>query len=177
MRLLAEETYFEELELVENELMDQYVRNSLTSDERTKVDQRLLRDARQQQKLGFARALVFQSDERAAAGQKVVPLVPRVKGPLTNTYLRIAAGLILVAGLAVVVWMLARRASDLDRGMAALNQAHSKNRLIESRVSALVYAPLKAPRGGNDQGTMDRQARDYSERLLLDAVQQRDNAS
>lgn len=178
MRLLADDAYFEELELVENELIDQYVRNSLTSDEREKLEQRLLRSAPQQQKLGFARALLLQSDERAAATPKVVKLVPpSVKRPFANTYLRIAAGLILVVGLGVVVWTLWGRTSDVDRGMAALNQAHNKNRLIQSRISALIYAPLRAPRGGNDQGTMDRQARDYSERLLLDAVNQRKDAS
>src|SRR3569832_910914 len=100
VRLLADDAFFEELELVENELMDQYVRNSLTSDERAKLEKRLLRDAGQQQRLGFARALSLESDQRAADRQKVVPLVrPPVKKPFANPYLRIAAGLIVAAGL------------------------------------------------------------------------------
>ena len=65
--------------MAENELIDEYARNTITADERKKLEQRLLRSKEQQQKLAFAMALDAEVEERA----KVVPLVaPKPKPPV-----------------------------------------------------------------------------------------------
>ena len=183
VRLLSDDSYFEELELVENELMDQYVHNSISADERAKLEERLLRNPRQQQKLAFAGALDAESEARGVEkdkviGDEVVPLVSREKKPLKDRtyYYRIAAVVIAVVGLALSLWLVPGRKSDVERGMIALNQAQGDERLIQSRISELNYARVKPTRGPQD-GLADRQARDYSERLLQDAVNQRKDAA
>ena len=177
LRLLSDESYFEEFELIENELMDQYVHNSLSTEDREKLESRLLRGEWQQQKLEFVKALDAESFARATAKEKVAQLVPHsARTSHSAAYFKIAAGIIVAVGLGLIVWVVLGRKSDVDRGMIALNQAHSKERLVQSRISGLNYAPARQLRG-NEQGAMDRPARDYAERLLLDAVNQRGDAA
>ena len=176
MRLLSDEAYFEELEVVENELMDEYVQNTVSTDERAKLDRRLLRSKQQQQKLTFATALNAESEERAAAKGKVVPLVRPAKRARFDSYLKIAAAVIVAAGLLLSLWVLLGRRSDVEQGMVALNEAQGNERLIQSRISQLNYAQLHDVRGPRP-GLQNRQARDHSERLLLDAVDEEQNAA
>lgn len=173
MRLLADESYFEELELVENQLMDQYVHNSISTADREKLEVRLLSGKHQQQKLAFAKALDVESAAKAATKRKTA----RWRSTPSTQYFKIAAALVIAAGLGLILWVVLGRKSDVDRGMIALNQAHSKERLIQSRISKLNYAPQPKELRGNEQGSMDRSARDYSERLFLDAVDQSGDAA
>jgi CHAT domain-containing protein/lipoprotein NlpI len=183
VRLLSDDAYFEELELVENELMDQYVHNTISEDERAKLEKRLLLNQRQQKKLAFARALDAESEARGAekdkaVSYKVVPLVSREKRrPKDRTYYyRIAAVVIAVVGIALSFWLVLGRKSDVERGMIALNQAQGDERLIQSRISEVSYARMKPTRGPQD-GLADRQSRDYSEILLREAVNRRKDAA
>ncbi|HEV2837630.1 MAG TPA: CHAT domain-containing protein [Pyrinomonadaceae bacterium] len=176
-RLLSDDSYFEELELVENELIDQYVQDSVSADERAKLEKRLLGNPRQRQKLAFARALDAESEVRGAEKANVVILPSRRKKTLWDpSYYKIAAMLIAVVGLSIVLWIVLGRKSDVERGMIALNDAQGDERLVQSRISELKYAPVKTLRGPQ-QGLANRQARDYSERLLLDAVRARNDAA
>ena len=182
-RLVSDDAYFEELELVENELMDEYVQNKVSADERAKLESRLLKSKQQQQKLAFAMALDAESEARATENAtatenaKVVPLVrPAARRTSFDSYLKIAASIIVAVGLGLSLWVFFARESDVDRGMVALNQAQGSERLIQSRISQLNYAEARIVRGGQT-GLQDRQARDYSERLLLDAVNQEQDAA
>lgn len=173
VRLLSDEAYLEELDVVESELMDEYVQNKVSPDERAKLESRLLNSKYQQQKLAFARAL----DEESEARAKVVPIKAPARKPVSySPYFKIAAAVIVAFGLLLILWLLLGRKSDVDRGMVALNQAQGNERLIQSRISELNYAEVRTLRG-NQTGLQDQQARDYSERLLLDAVNQKQDAA
>ncbi len=176
VRLLSDEAYFEELEMVESELMDEYVQDKVSEDERAKLESRLLRNKHQQQKLAFAGTLDAESEARAAAKAKVVPLVVRARKAAFSPYLKTAAGVIVAVGLLFGLWLLLGRKSDVERGMIALNQAQGNERLIQSRISQLNYAEVRSFRG-NQTGLQDSEARNYSERLLLDAVHQKQDAA
>jgi stress-induced-phosphoprotein 1 len=177
LRLVSDEAYFEELEWVENELVDEYVQNRISADERTKLESRLLKSKQQQQKLAFAMALDAEGEARAAEKAKIVSFIPpAAKRTSFDSYLKIAAAVIVAVGLALTLWVLLGRESDVDRGMVALNQAQGNERLIQSRISQLNYAEVRIVRGGQT-GLHDRQARDYSERLFLDAVKQKQYAA
>jgi tetratricopeptide (TPR) repeat protein len=176
VRLVSDEAYFEELELVENELMDEYVQNTVSADERAKLEHRLLNSKQQRQKLAFAQALDDESEARATAKAKVVPIAVSKPTVAFNPYLKIAAALIVAVGLMLSLWVLLGRESDVERGMVALNQAQGNERLIQSRISQLNYAEARVLRGG-PTGLQDRQARDYSERLFLDAIKQKQDAA
>lgn len=177
VRLLEDDAYFEELEVVESELMDEYVQNKVSADERAKLERRLLNSKRQQQKLAFASALDAESEARATEKAKVVPIaVPARKSVWSSPYLKIAAAVIVAFGLLLSLWVLLGPKSDVERGMVALNQAQGNERLIQSRISQLNYGEMRTLRGGQAK-LQDQQARDHSERLLLDAVNEKQDAA
>lgn len=176
-RLLADESYFEELEIVETELIDDYAQDKISAGEREELEKRWLGDKQQRQKLVFAKALDLESEERRKQKEKVTPLVPRgPKQTLFTPNLKIAAGLIVAFAAGLILWVMLGRKSDVDRGMIALNQAQGNQRLIESRISGLNYAENRRSRG-DQPGLADREARNYSERLFRAAIDQRHDAA
>ncbi|HEU4434260.1 MAG TPA: tetratricopeptide repeat protein, partial [Pyrinomonadaceae bacterium] len=185
VRLLSDDAYFEELELVENELIDEYARQTISAEERKKLEKRLLSNKQQQQKLAFAMALDAEVEERAKAKEaengKVVRMPPP-KPPMpkpsvwSSPYLKIAALVIVAVGLSIALWLLLRK-SDVEKGMIALNEAQGNERLIQSRVSGLNYAEKRTLRGNEVPTLQDRQARDYSESLFLQSVRAKQDAA
>ena len=180
---MSDEAYFEEFELVENELIDEYAQERIPAEERKKLEKRLLRSKQQQQKLAFAMAMDAEVEERArgneVANEKVVPLpvpAPRPKPIWSTPYLKIAAGIVIAVGLAIALWLLLQK-SDVEKGMIALNQAQGNERLIQSRVSGLKYAEKRTLRGNEAPALQDRQARDYSELLFQQAVRDKQDAA
>ena len=190
---MSDESAFEELELVENELIDEYARNTSSPEERKKLEKRLLATKQQQQKLAFAMALDAEVDKRAKETEKdegqekanVVPLVapdpkpqphPKPQPVWFSPYLKIAAMVIVAAGLPTAVWFFIARQSDVDKGMIALNKAQGDERLIQSRISGVNYGELRTVRGNETPRLNDTQARDYSERLFSDSINQKHDA-
>ena len=182
---MSDEAYFEELELAENELIDEYAQAKTPADERAKLEKRLLRSKQQQQKLAFAMALDAEVEERAKEIGKdpdkdnVFPLPlpkPKPRPVWFNPQLKIAAGVIIAVGLSVGLWLLLQK-SDVEKGMIALNQAQGNQRLIQSRVSGLNYAQNTTLRGNEKPALQDRQARDYSELLFQQSVSDKQDAA
>ena len=178
-RLLTDGDFFDELELVENDLIDQYVQRRLSEEERAWLEQRLFQNPQQLKKLAFATSLNEAACERAVPKHKVVALETRTQKATTflQRYWKIAAAVVVVGGLALAVWVLVGRgASDVDRGMLALNDAYKNERLVESRISELNYAPLRQSRGA-EPPNVDTLARSHAELLLLEAVRQTGSAA
>ena len=149
--MLSDGEFFEEYELIENELIDQYVYQRLSDEERMLFEKHLLQSPQQHQKLAFAMALSETATDHVARTNEPVPLEshrPRRKILMPHVF-KIAAGIIVAVGIALAGWILmGRRTSDVERGMLALNKAYKKQRLVESRISEINYSPLIAERGG-----------------------------
>jgi len=90
--------------------------------------------------------------------------------------LKIAAVVVVAAGLAIALWFLLGRKSEVDRGMLALNQAYKNERLVESRISEMNYSPLPQTRGG-ESPNIDGLARRQAELTFLEAVRTRGDAA
>src|SRR6267143_641182 len=65
-RYLEDETLFEELQEIEDELIDDYVGGALTAEQQAQFEQYFLRSPQRREKLEFARAMT----ERAVAWKK-----------------------------------------------------------------------------------------------------------
>lgn len=177
--MLTDAEFFEELELIENDLIDQYVQRRLSVEEKALFEKRLLQTEPQRKKLAFATALNEAASERAVTKDKVVSLEARApkRTLFSRKLLKIAAAVMVAGGLALAFWVLVgRRPSEIDRGMLALNQAYKNERLVESRISEINYAPLRQTRGA-ESANVDALARSQAERLLLDAVRNSGSAA
>lgn len=177
-RLLSDDEFFEEFELIENELIDQFVYGRLSDEEKVLFEEHLLQTPKQRERLAFAMALKEETTDHLARTIQVVPFEPRPTiRILSPSLLKIAAMLIVAVGLPVTAWILVgRRTSDVERGMLALNQAYKNERLVESRISEVNYSQFRPARGGQGS-TVDTRALNEAELRLSESVRTRGSAA
>lgn len=186
-RLLIEDPYFQELLALEDDLIDEYLGDALSAADKERFEQHFLSTPERRQKLRFAVSL----KKYIAAAQDVsaqdVTAPPSVMQPirlagfrsrpwLANTYLRAAAAVLIIIGLAWGGWYLFLRQSEIDKGLLAFKAAYRRERPLEARLSALDYAPLSETRG-NAPGAFDSASRNRAERILLDAAAEHPGAA
>lgn len=189
-RLLREEEFANQVLLIEDELIEDYVLGELSSKEQQQFQKYFLTTPRRRRKLMMVEglkerasidmpALVGSSGEQVNTATKVSNV--RVAAPSWWTKLfqprwKIAAfaALILVAGLGV--WRAFLYQSPVERGLIALNVAYKQQRPLEARITGISYAPLSAKRGGEPEN-VDYRARDLSQSLLLGAASENPSPS
>jgi tetratricopeptide (TPR) repeat protein len=165
--------------MAENELIDEYVHERLSDEERALFVKHRLQTPQQNQKLAFATALNEASRERAVSRAKVVTLAERAptRTVFSPAFMKIAAVVIVAVGLALALWFwLGSRESDVDRGMLALNRAYKNERLVESRISGVNHSPLPNVRGASSPN-IDGRARDEAEFVLRNAANSKGDAA
>lgn len=156
LRLLSDAGYSEELDIVADELIDQYVSGALPESDQQPFNAHFLKSQARRDKLEFARALKQRKAELRWAKR------------LYRFYLPAAAAAVLLIGLGVVVWRSFQNRSEVNEGLIALQSAYRDQRPIEARISGFGYAPLLEQRGGEPKA--DYVQLDRAERRLSDAV-------
>ena len=190
-RLFADDDAFEELQLVKEDLIDQYVKDEFTAAERRNFERNFLTtderraDVRRAQALaryaGRKMAELRQPQEKKLSkdGDRPRPRwwwLPRRLTPAGNSVVALplnpawafAVTVLVVAALSFVVWRGFFYQSDLQRGLLALKSTYRLQRPVESRLTALDYAPLPNTRGNNNK-QIDTLSQERAERLLRDA--------
>ncbi len=154
-RFAQDDALFATVEAVEDEIIDDYVRDRLASHERARCEERLLASPGQHERVAFARALAART--AATPAPRRASAAPRRRlAPL----LAWAAVLLLAAGLGLTV----RETRVLDaalrdsgaRERAALGQAEALRRQLEvlerQHVPADVQTPRRVLRSGWERG-------------------------
>lgn len=180
LRLLTDDAFAEEMEIVEDELTDQYVGGTLTDEERQQAESRFINSSKRQSDFRFAMALQRHASEREAEKHRALTAadreLPRTRPRFTSSvYFRVAAILLVVFGLGFALWQMYFRVTDIDRGVMALREAYRNERLTEARLTGFNYAPFVVMRGQEGE-RIDYASRDRAERLLLDVLAARPNA-
>jgi CHAT domain-containing protein/tetratricopeptide (TPR) repeat protein len=151
LRLLTEDDTFGELEIVEDELIDEYLANELSPDERQRFEEHFLITPERENKLRSAQAMTRYLKSVGPPGlQSTSGRFRRLFKPLGQLTWSPAPAAIAVLFLVVIglaVWRLVFYQSDIDKGLVALNEAFRQERPIETRVSQLDYAPYDTTRG------------------------------
>ncbi|MBD0369485.1 MAG: CHAT domain-containing protein [Pyrinomonadaceae bacterium] len=176
LRLLVDPEFSEEFEMIEDELIEQYVKGETSAEERERLEERFFESPERRRKLRFALAMKdISAGKPSEEKPKVVPLqssrVVRPRFGFSQTYLRVAATILITLGLGFGLWMLLSKPSDVDEGTEALKQAYRNQRLIEPRVTAFGYAPFIVTRG-QEKSNVDEESKERATRLLLDAVKE-----
>jgi tetratricopeptide (TPR) repeat protein len=143
--LLSDPVYTEEFDVVVDELTDQYVAGEVQDAEREQMERHFFASPVRREKLRIAAAL----KERQQTNRRRWLPPPE---------LRIAASILIIAGLAFGIWWAIRGGeSEFDKGLAALRTAYAAQRPIEARISALPYSTYSQTRGTsvNDKRTDD----------------------
>lgn len=164
-RLLTDADYAEGLDIVVDELIDQYASDEVSAEERAQIERHFLQSPERRDKLRFARAL-----KRRASERKTRQSQPR--RPITF-YLPIAASLLLVSGLGVVIWLTFFSHSDVDKGLVALRAAYGERRPFEARISDFPYVREPQLRGAEKSDSLRSDLavqRDLAASLLIPAA-------
>jgi len=171
--LLTNEDMFEELLVAEDELIDEYLGGKLGSADRASFEGHFLSTTERHQKLNFGRAFNKYLSARVtdAPASKLTP--SRIQWGWAQAFfsspLRFAALAVVVLGLAFGIWQIFFHQSDVDKGLLALNAAYREQRPVESRISALSYAPYATTRGPESDRVNQTDLR-RAELTLLDTL-------
>ncbi|MGZ8844355.1 MAG: tetratricopeptide repeat protein, partial [Pyrinomonadaceae bacterium] len=175
--LLASDEVFQELLMVEDELIDEHLSGQLDAGELRAFEKNFLATPERNQKLKFGLALNRYVESHSAAAppqQKTLPRSWAWAQSLFSSPLRLAVAAVIVVGVAFGIWRIYFHQSDVDNGLQALNAAYREQRPVESRISGLNYAPFPQTRGGPER--VDARARSRAEALLNNAVSESPNA-
>ncbi len=166
LRLMSDAAYVEESEIIEEEIIEQYINGTLSREESNRIKQHFFKSSQRQSKLRFALALKQQ--EPGSVQSRL-----QSRGFL-SIYLPIAASILLILGLSFGIWRAYFYQSDVDKGIASLQTAFKDGRPVEARITDFRYAPAIIQRGGQD--TVDYLSRDHAASLLLKAATESPNA-
>jgi CHAT domain-containing protein/Tfp pilus assembly protein PilF len=179
--LLTDDELFKLLLVAEDDLIDDYVSETLSASERAGFEGVFLSSPERRRKLSFAMAF---RRYVTAEGVEAAPRMARrsawwkqgiaalFAGHVPATV--IALGLIAV-GIAVGTWRVFFYQSEIAKGTAALARAYAAERPVEARITGFGYAPLANTRGG-DQSKVDELSLKRAELILLNEVAEHPSA-
>ncbi|HKY04532.1 MAG TPA: CHAT domain-containing protein, partial [Blastocatellia bacterium] len=170
-RLMTDDEFSERLSMVEDDLVDDYVAEALSEEERERFETHYLLTGERREQVEFARSLsrYLSKPSPVVSPEPIPPYVPfldRIRAFFTPTLVA-ALIVILAVILPVGIWRAFYYQDDVDKGIAVLKSAYRSERPVEARISDFDYAPKIETRGGQQQESLERER---AHRLLLDAA-------
>jgi len=175
-RLLNEDDLFEELEIAEDELVDEYVDGRLSKSDGEQVKKSFLATPEGIKKQRFAKTLGrYQSDQKNGA---IEPKKPSLLSRLQQSLARVSTAtsplaqavvVLIVISVGFAVWRGFFYQSDVDQALVALNAAYRDQRSVEVRITGLDYAPFVTTRGPGTAKINENELQ-RAELKLLDAL-------
>ncbi|HET6978742.1 MAG TPA: hypothetical protein VFI24_20590 [Pyrinomonadaceae bacterium] len=175
--LLADETFSEELDIVEDELIDAYLNGELSRQERKRFERFFLAHETRKDKLRGGQTLKrhFGKVSPTPSPRGFVAFIKPLFNPFPSQIGAVVA-ILAVAVVGVVVWRVLFYQSDLQKGLIALNESYRQERLVEARISNFNYAPYRPTRGG-EPGKVNTLEQTRAERLLSEAYSKKPDAA
>lgn len=168
---LLEDNFVEELLIVENQLIEDYLDDILDESQRKCFEEFYLSspDRRRQMKITrYLRKYAMKAEPQIAGHtQKAKPNFFKWRRLVLSPAPSFAAIFLIVAGFGI--WWAAYYQSDADKGLAQLHLAYRGQRLMEARTTLNVdYVPLENMRG--ETQTVDEKALKRATSLLYDST-------
>ena len=175
-RLLSDDDFSEELEIVEDELIDEYFAGDLSQTERKQFEEAFLASPERQQKLQAAQAVTryFHRSTPPTPAPTIFQTLRKWLTPFSVPVgVPVAVGVLIVVG--VLIWRGGSGQSDLEKGLLALNNAYRQERPVEARVSQLDHAPFITRRGAEPE-RVNTLERSRAQVLLSEALNKKASA-
>ncbi len=170
--LIANGDLFEELLVIEDEIIDEYLHGEFSPTDVAAFETQFLSTPERYNQLKFGRIFqTFLLQNKPIAAPEFMRAPKRsgwMQFPFSSPW-RLAAVAIVIVGIALGTWQLFFRQSEVDKGLIALNAAYREQRPTESRISNFDYAPFIVTRG-SEAGKADENELRRAELTLLDAL-------
>jgi CHAT domain-containing protein/tetratricopeptide (TPR) repeat protein len=175
-RMMSEPEYYDELLVVEDEVIDQYLSGELSAAEREGFERNFLSTPERVRKLKFARALRDYVSTAAPANERDKEGRGRVSSFFRALFASpvraaVVTAVVLVGCSLLAWWVYVGSNPEVNRGLSALRAAYRERRPVEARITGLDYAPWYVTRDGSAPAA-DTTSLDRAERYLLDAEQE-----
>src|SRR2546430_869153 len=170
-RVLTDDEFYEEVQIMEDELVDEYVNSELSADERRLFEKNFLADPESRNKLRLGRALDrhLSTQPLKFPRESSKPFTLPWAAKAFSSPLGIAAFALMIAAVAFGVWRIFFHQSEVDKGLLALNAAYREQRPVEARISKFDYAPYLTTRGAGSEKINQNELR-LAELMLIDAL-------
>ena len=182
-RLMTDDKFFQEFQIQEEELTQDYADNDLSNAEKKQFESYFLISKERKEKLEFAQSL------RKNIDHQLIEIKPESKAKaketrkLSNYFssffsspIPVAVCLVIIVGLtSVLIWNSYSNSSESEFALASLNKAYKKERPLESRISKFDYAPKSNTRG-NNVSSVNKIELDRAENLILKYASDNPNA-
>lgn len=136
MRLLSDPGFGEEFDMMVDTIVDQYLDDELSPEERERAEQYFFKSESRREKLKFAAAL---KKRKADLRRRTTGWTP---------YLKAAAIAFIAVGIGTVGLRSCLSGPSLGEGLNALNNAYRQERPLDSRITGFNYAPVADLRSG-----------------------------
>ena len=185
-RLMADKEFSNEVSIVEEELIQDYVDGNLDDSEKKSFETHFLVSKERTEKVKFAKALRKLVDSKTSSDltekPEPTPTPKTTEKPqsifdwLFGNPIPAVVGLLVIAAIgSFAVWNGFFQESDSEVALASLNKAFEKERPLESRISGFDYAPKRNTRG-NDDSKINKIELDRAEILILKNASENPNA-
>lgn len=164
-RLLTDAAFFGELEIVEDELIEDYVGNRLEGEELENFRRLFLNVPEREEKIRLTRALF-----RLASEEKQEKKKPVLSGGWIFQ-LRAAFALLFLCVVALFVWWSVFRQTDAEKSLADLKSIYKTERPIQARVAGFEHSPFVVRRGAEKENNKQIQRRKIELDLIREAGQ------
>jgi CHAT domain-containing protein len=167
IRLLEDDEFAAQLQLVESELVDEYLDDAMTNEERDKFDRHFLAAPHHRRQLAVTRALRRQAETvTALIKTKASESTSNISFSSVSWWQRWfglrpalawAVACVLLLSLSIPTYIAYQRNQPLERGLASLRQAWTENRPLEARVTGgFAYLPYRVTRGGSEAAPVNQ---------------------
>lgn len=148
--MITDDQYVVQMEILEDELIDDYLSGNLSPEEQYRFETHFLNPPSRQEKLQFAQALrrYVKNETKvgvaACASEARSPVstqTPKSR-PILSLAFKVAAGVAVVVLAGFTVYRLFLYESDLERGQNLFKDLYKSERPVRSRISTLEWAPF-----------------------------------
>ena len=150
-RLRGDDRFFEQVALAEDDLIDECAWEEMPEEERGKFERAFLNTGERRERVILAmalreKALSLESSEAIDPVGKPGSAVWRMSQSVAPM-LRMAAFFLVALGLGFLIWRVFFFESNASKAMAALNQAYTRQRPVEARISGFDHKTFAPSRG------------------------------
>lgn len=181
-RMFTDDQYLSQVEMLADDLIDDYLSGSLSPDQQSRFERHFLNPPIRQEKMQFARALrryvktetQVTIPARASEARRAVPTSQSRPRLILFVALKVATGATVVILAGFALFRIFVYESDLQRGQNLFKNLYKSERPLRSRMSTFEWAPFINARSGADERLDKDDLGKQSAGLLLERALKKD---